>query len=196
MSSEVRQLVLASTSRYRAELLSRIVERFDQVAPNVEESRQPDESCIDMATRLAERKAVDVSKRRVRVLVIGCDQVADLDGVALGKPGTRDMARNQLLACSGRTVTFRTAVCVVDGVTGNRYADADMTRVVFRTLDDHAIDRYLDRDQPFDCAGSFRVESAGIALLARVDSTDPTALIGLPLIIVCRLLRLAGLAIP
>lgn len=190
------QLVLASTSRYRAALLSRLFDTFDQVAPDVDEAPVEGEGAPATASRLAEAKARAVSLRHPEAIVIGSDQVADLEGRALGKPGTIVAAREQLAACSGRVVVFRTAVCVIDGRNAGMFTAVDTTRVVFRAIDRAEIDRYLVRDEPLDCAGSFRVEAAGVALFERIETTDPTALVGLPMISVCRLLRQAGVSAP
>lgn len=191
-------LVLASTSRYRAELLRRLVDDFGVDAPEVDESAQPGEPPSALASRLAAAKALAVADRHRGALVIGSDQVAELDGTALGKPLGADRARVQLEACSARRVDFHTAVCLVDTRGGDFvvHGGLDTTRVQFRTLSVAEIARYLDRDEPWDCAGSFRVERIGIALFERIDSSDPTALVGLPLLTVCRLLRAAGVPLP
>lgn len=190
-------IVLASTSRYRAELLGRIVDGFDRVAPGVDEDARCDESPRDLATRLAAAKADAVARDRPDSLVIGSDQVADLDGRVLGKPGDVATACTQLAACSGRTVRFLTAVRLVDTRHGGGVRDhLDETRVVFRTLDAATIARYVERERPLDCAGSFKVEGLGIALFERVETQDPTALVGLPLVALAAMLRSAGLALP
>ena len=188
-------LVLASTSRYRRELLSRLTAGFRTVAPQVDESPLPKETPAALAVRLAEAKASEVAARASGAIVIGSDQVADLDGRLLGKPGNALHAREQLTACSGRDVVFHTALCVIDGRSKARFAAIDTTRVRFRTLGPEAIARYLERERPFDCAGSFKAEALGIALFERIESADPTGLIGLPLITLCELLRQAGVAV-
>lgn len=190
------RIVLASTSRYRAELLARVLDRFEQVAPDVDETPRPDEAPAKRATRLAAAKALAVSGSLRNALVIGSDQVAALDGKVLHKPGSIENARQQLRASSGNTVDFFTGLCMIDGRDDRRQAHLDHTRVVFRPLGDADIDRYLAREKPLDCAGSFKSEGAGIALFERIESEDPTALVGLPLIAVARLLREAGVAIP
>lgn len=190
-------LVLASTSRYRGELLSRLRLPFRAVAPLVDETALPGETPRALALRLARAKAEAVAARHPQALVIGSDQVAELDGRALGKPGTLAAAEAQLGASSGRCVQFHTAVCVVDTREGRSGAATavDLTRVVFRPLENDAIRRYLEIEQPFDCAGSFKCEGLGITLFERIENEDPTALVGLPLIALSRLLRAAGAAL-
>lgn len=185
-------VVLASTSPYRGALLARVVPGFETVAPAVDESARAGETPARLAGRLAVAKARDVAARRPGAVVIGSDQVAELDGVALGKPGDAGRARAQLLACAGREVRFHTAVCVI-GADGRSRRARDLTRVRFLALDPDRIDAYLARERPFDCAGSFKAEALGIALFEAIHSRDPTALVGLPLIATCRLLRAAGI---
>lgn len=184
-------LVLASTSRYRQELLSRLRLPFEAIAPHVDETPLAGEVPAALAERLALAKARAVAADRPQAIVIGSDQVADLDGEALGKPGTHAAAQAQLRRMSGREVVFQTAVAVV--APGLAAIERAEVRVRFRVLSDAAIDAYLRADEPYDCAGSAKVESLGIALLDAVVSDDPTALIGLPLIRTCALLRRAGL---
>jgi len=194
----VTRIVLASTSRYRRELLSRLLPEFAVDAPDVAEAPIAGELPHHTAARLASAKAQAVAARHSGAIVIGSDQVAELDGRALGKPGSIEAAREQLAASSGKTVLFHTGLCVVDtrdGAAISRTA-SDNTQVVFRTLDAATIARYVDIEKPLDCAGSFKVEGLGIALFERVESVDPTALIGLPLIALARLLREAGLRLP
>ncbi|HUD40727.1 MAG TPA: Maf family nucleotide pyrophosphatase [Dokdonella sp.] len=190
-------LVLASTSRYRRELLGRIAPRLRCVAPGVEETRQSGEAAADLARRLAAEKARAVAAHAPGAVVIGSDQVADRGGLVLGKPGDAATARIQLAACSGATVLFHTAVCLIDRRSGDtvEYAALDRTEVAFRPLTAATIAAYVEREQPLDCAGSFKCEGLGIALFERIGSDDPTALIGLPLIAVCRLLRTAGIEV-
>ncbi|MGH8124401.1 MAG: Maf family protein [Rhodanobacteraceae bacterium] len=190
------RIVLASTSRYRAELLGRLLDRFEQVAPDVDERLQPDEVPAERAARLATAKALAVSGSRRDALVIGSDQVAALEGKVLHKPGSIENARKQLRSSSGKIMDFFTGLSVVDSRDDRRKTHLDHTRVVFRPLSDAEIERYLAREKPLDCAGSFKSEGAGIALFERIESKDPTALVGLPLIAVARLLREAGAAIP
>lgn len=184
-------LILASTSRYRQELLARLRLPFEARAPHVDETAMPGEGPAALAERLALAKAQAVAARFPDAVVIGSDQVADLDGQALGKPGSHDNAVAQLRRMSGRTVVFQTAVAVV--APGLAAIERAEVKVRMRTLSDAEIERYLRTDQPYDCAGSAKVESLGIALLDAVESDDPTALIGLPLIRTCALLRRAGL---
>lgn len=190
-------LVLASTSRYRRELLARLTSNARAIAPHVDESPLPMETPVALATRLAAAKATEVAARTPGALVIGSDQVADLDGTILGKPGTVDNACTQLAACSGRDVVFHTAICLIDTrvLPARPHAAIDTTRVRFRQLSSDEIARYVGRERPLDCAGSFKAEALGIALFERIESTDPTGLIGLPLIALCRLLRDAGVAV-
>lgn len=187
-------LVLASTSRYRAELLARLRVDFEQLAPAVDESRRPGESPLELALRLARDKATAVARLRPHAWVIGSDQVCALGEAALGKPGSVERAREQLRRLSGQTAVFHTAVCVVapSGAAAVRHVP---TRVVFRDLSEAEIDRYIELDNPLDCAGSAKSESLGPALLRSMQSDDPTALIGLPLIAVCDLLRDSGYAV-
>jgi septum formation protein len=190
-------LVLASTSRYRRELLSRLTTHFRTFAPEVDESALPAEAPAALAQRLAHAKAADVAARSPGAVVIGSDQVADLGGRVLGKPGDARGAWEQLSACSGREVVFHTALCLIDGRSAapQPFAANDVTRVHFRPLDADQIARYIEREQPFDCAGSFKAEALGIALFERVEAHDPTGLIGLPLIALCQLLREAAIAV-
>lgn len=194
-STEPRPVVLGSTSRYRHELLSRLRLPFEVAAPDVDETPQPGEAPAALARRLALAKAREVARRFPQAVVIGSDQVADLDGEPLGKPGTHERAVLQLRRMSGRTVVFQTAVAVICADTGFEQLDLAPVRVVFRTLDDAEIERYLRAEQPYDCAGSAKSEGLGIALLARIDNDDPSALVGLPLIRTCHMLRAAGVPI-
>ena len=189
-------LVLASTSRYRRELLARLTTRFRTLAPQVDETALASETPIALAARLAGLKAREVAARVPGAIVIGSDQVADLNGTILGKPGSIENARGQLAACSGREVVFHTAICMVDAraATLPTVFARDETRVRFRSLDAGEIERYITREQPLDCAGSFKAEALGIALFERIESSDPTGLIGLPLIALCKLLRDTGVA--
>lgn len=187
-------LILASTSRYRAALLRRIAPTFRQIAPEIDETRHHGEAPAALARRLARAKALATAKCHPETLVIGSDQVAALADEVLGKPGNVAQARSQLAACSGREVIFHTAVSIADARNGLRcHEGIDVTRVVFRPLDAIAIARYVERDRPLDCAGSFKAEALGIALFERIESDDPTGLIGLPLILTCQLLRKTGI---
>jgi len=189
-------IVLASTSRYRAELLRRLLDHFEQIAPEVDEQALPGEIPAARAVRLAVAKATMVSRTRPDALVIGSDQVAALGDTVLHKPGNIEKAHQQLRASSGKIVDFHTGLCLIDGCSGRAQRYTDHTRVVFRRLSEDEIERYVARERPLDCAGSFKSEGAGIALFERIESEDPTALIGLPLIALGRLLRQAGVAIP
>lgn len=190
-----RALILGSTSRYRHELLSRLGVRFEAIAPNVDETPRSGERPVDLALRLAIAKARDVAQRHPQAVVIGSDQVADLGGEPLGKPGTHERAVAQLKRMRGQTVVFQTALAVVCQATGFEQSDIANVRVVFRDLSDDDIESYLRAEQPYDCAGSAKSEGLGIALLERIDNDDPTALIGLPLIRTCRMIRAAGVKI-
>ncbi|HVI57104.1 MAG TPA: Maf family protein [Luteibacter sp.] len=188
-------VILASTSAYRAALLRRLIDDFERTSPGTDEAPLPGEAPAARAARLAEAKARAVAATRPGCIVIGSDQVADLDGTVLDKPGTVHAAHKQLAASSGREVVFHTAVCVIDAG-GDAFVHVDETRVHFRPLSARDIERYVERERPLDCAGSFKCEGLGIALFERIVNEDPTALIGLPLIATCRLLRDAGLALP
>lgn len=188
-----RPLILGSTSRYRRELLQRLHLPFEVVAPDVDESPLPSEAPEALACRLALAKARAVAARHPDAVVIGSDQVADLDGEPLGKPGTHERAVAQLRRMRGRTVVFQTALSVVCQASGFEMSDLAPVRVRFRQLSDAEIETYLRLEQPYDCAGSAKSEGLGIALLESIDNDDPTALIGLPLIRTTRLLRAAGL---
>jgi septum formation protein len=190
------RLVLGSTSRYRADLLRRLLPDFEQRAPGTDETLRPGEVPREGALRLAIAKAAGAGHGLTDALVIGSDQLAELDGRALGKPGSIEGAHTQLAACAGREVHFHTALCLLDTRDGRQRTHVDTTRVRFRALSSAEIARYVEREQPLDCAGSFKCEGLGIALFDAIESVDPTALIGLPLIALARLLREAGLAIP
>jgi septum formation protein len=186
-------LILGSTSRYRRELLTRLNLPFDVDVPDVDETPRPGESPEALARRLALAKARTVAARHPEAVVIGSDQVADLAGEPLGKPGTHARAVAQLQRMRGQTVVFQTALSVVCLASGFEMSDLAPVRVRFRQLSDSEIETYLRLEQPYDCAGSAKSEGLGIALLESIDNDDPTALIGLPLIRTARLLRAAGL---
>jgi septum formation protein len=188
-----RKLILGSTSVYRRELLGRLNTPFSVESPQVDETPRPDEHPAALAQRLALAKALAVAARFPDCVVIGSDQVADLDGLALGKPGTHDRAVVQLRQMRGKTVIFQTAVAVVCLDTGFCQQALAPVKVLFRALDDTEIENYLQLEQPYDCAGSAKSEGLGIALLDAIESDDPTALIGLPLIRTSRMLRAAGI---
>jgi septum formation protein len=191
-----RPLVLGSTSRYRRELLQRLNLPFDVAAPDVDETPLPGEAPRALALRLALAKARAVAQQHPDAVVIGSDQVADLAGEPLGKPGEHERAVQQLRQMRDQTVVFQTAVAVVCIATGFEQVDLAPVEVKFRALTDEEIERYLRFEQPYDCAGSAKSEGLGISLLDAIHSDDPTALIGLPLIRTCRMLRAAGLVLP
>jgi len=193
-------LILASTSRYRKELLARLGLDFSCVAPGVDETPAPGEAPIELVARLAKAKAAAVAARQPDAWVIGSDQIAVLEGpdgpTILGKPGTEERCQAQLQSCSGRSVEFVTAVAVMRQESNSLSEFMDRTRVKFRDLEEAVIDRYVDLERPLDCAGGFKSEGLGIALCESIDSTDPTGLIGLPLIQLSAALRAAGFELP
>ena len=193
--SKSRQLILGSTSAYRRELLARLHIPFEVAAPDVDETPLPGEAPNEMAMRLSLAKARAVAVRFPQAVVIGSDQVADLNGLSLGKPGTHDKAVAQLRHMRGQTVVFQTAVAVVCLETGFEQRSLAAVRVKFRDLTNDEIENYLQIEKPYDCAGSAKSEGLGIALLDAIDSDDPTALIGLPLIRTCQMLRAAGMSL-
>jgi septum formation protein len=188
-------LILASTSRYRRELLERLGLPFNIARPEVDESPLAGETAPDLARRLAHAKASAIAAQHPEATIIGSDQVAALGNQFLGKPGTRENALAQLGALSGHEAVFHTAVCVLQRAEPPREA-MDATVVRFRKLTAAEIERYIDAEQPLDCAGSFKSERMGIALLERIETLDPTALVGLPLLALSRLLREKGFALP
>ena len=190
---EQPRLILASTSRYRRELLERLRLPFEAHSPETDETPLPGEAPAALAERLALAKARALASRFPAAVVIGADQVADVDGMAIGKPGDHARATEQLRAMSGRTIVFQTALAVVRADTGFAQARRVPVSVRFRTLSDAEIEFYLRTEQPYDCAGSAKCETLGIALLDSIESDDPTALIGLPLIRTANLLRQAGI---
>lgn len=189
-------LVLASTSPYRRQLLERLGLPFEVARSDVDESPLPREQPLHQAQRLAVDKARVVGRRFRESWVIGSDQVAELDGQALGKPGSFERAADQLAAASGSQVSFHTAVCLYRHSDGRGLRFHDLTVVRFRRLQAAEIERYLHAEQPYDCAGSFKAEGLGISLFESIDSKDPTALIGLPLIALCSALRDVGFIVP
>jgi len=191
------RLILASSSRYRRELLSRLNLPFEAIAPDVDESPLPGEVPEQTALRLAQDKAQAILARAPGSLVIGSDQVATLDGEQIGKPGTHERALAQLQKMRGRRVVFHTALCLCDDradlARERLQVENVKTAVSFRDLSDAELDAYLRIEQPYDCAGSAKNEGLGIALLDKIESDDPTALTGLPLIALCTMLRRAGI---
>jgi septum formation protein len=196
-SPDLPRLILGSSSPYRKELLSRLHLPFEVMAPHIDETPQPGESPEATALRLAQAKAETIGQQAPDALVIGSDQVATLDGMQIGKPGSHERALEQLQLMRGRTVVFHSALCVWDGRQTQRDNAVQITdvrtEVTFRTLPDHELDAYLRIEQPYDCAGSAKNEGLGIALIERIESPDPTALTGLPLIALTTMLRHAGL---
>ena len=189
-------IILASGSRYRRELLARLGLPFEAWSPDIDESALPGETPSRTAERLARSKARAAAARHPRSLIIGCDQVAEVDGRALGKPGTLERAREQLAGLSGREALFHTGLALLDAASGREQTRVVTTDVAFRRLDAAEIDRYLAREPALDCAGSAKSEGLGIALLSRLGGGDPTALIGLPLIALSEMLRTEGLQVP
>jgi septum formation protein len=190
-----RALVLGSTSRYRRELLARLRVPFDIAAPDVDETPLPGEAPRALALRLALAKARAVAALHPDAVVIGSDQVADLGGQPLGKPGNHERAVLQLRQMRGQTVIFQTAVAVVCAASGFEQVDLAPVQVRFHDLSDAEIEAYLRAEEPYDCAGSAKSEGLGIALLDAIDNDDPTALVGLPLIRTCRMIRAAGVKV-
>ena len=189
------QIVLASTSKYRRELLARLGIPFEVASPHVDETPLPNEAPQDTARRLAEAKARAVAARYPQAIVIGSDQVAVLEDVPLGKPGDHATALRQLKAMRGKEVAFHTAVCVCNAASGQAQTRIVPFYVRFRDYSDTQIERYLQREQPYDCAGSARCEGLGIALIAEMRGDDPNALIGLPLIALTEMLAAQGVSV-
>lgn len=190
-----RKLILGSTSPYRRDLLERLRIPFDVVAPDVDEAALAEEAPHQLACRLALAKARAVAAQFPDCVVIGSDQVADLNGESLGKPGTHPRAVNQLQQMRGKTVIFQTAVAVVCLDSKFEQVDLAQVKVRFRDLTDSEIEAYLQAEKPYDCAGSAKSEGLGISLLDAIDSDDPTALVGLPLIRTCRMIKAAGIKV-
>lgn len=195
-STKPPRLILASSSPYRKELLSRLHLPFEQMVPDIDETPRPGEAPEETAMRLAREKAHAIALRSPESLVIGSDQVATLEGIQIGKPGTHENALKQLQMMRGRKVIFHTALCLWDDRRSDPTADVQVenvqTFVTFRDLRDEELDAYLRMEQPYDCAGSAKNEGLGIAILEKIESTDPTALTGLPLIALTTMLRRAG----
>lgn len=191
-----RTLVLASTSAYRRSLLERLHLDFETARPQVEELRQPDEPPAAMAERLAVAKADNVAPRYSDALIIGSDQCAAAGERILGKPGGHEQALEQLTTLSGQRVVFHTGLCLIDSGSGRQWHAVVPYAVQMRQLETAEIERYLRLEKPYDCSGSFKSEGLGITLFQRMEGDDPTALVGLPLILLCSWLREAGLALP
>lgn len=192
----MQQLVLASTSPFRRSLLEKLAVPFIIDAPDTDETPRVGESPAMLVRRLAEAKARDVALRHSGALVIGSDQVASVDGQVAGKPGNRENAIAQLTRASGRDVTFYTGLCLLDSVTGHVQTEVEPFTVRFRTLTREQIERYVDHEQPFNCAGSFKSEGYGITLFSALQGRDPNSLIGLPLILLVEMLGKAGIVLP
>ncbi len=192
MSSTPTAVVLASGSVYRRQLLERLLPDFECLPPELEEARLDGESPPELATRLALEKAQTCARQRPDAIIIGSDQVPALGDEVFHKPGSHTRAKQQLQRCSGQAVIFHTAVAILGPDTGNQDTHLDKTTVRFRNLDDAAIENYLQLDKPYDCAGSFKVESRGVILFKSIESSDPTGLQGLPLIWVAAQLRKRG----
>ena len=192
----VPKLILASTSPHRRALLERLGLPFTAVAPGVDETRSFKEPVGELVKRLSRAKAEAVAAAHPGALIIGSDQAAEREGEILGKPGGHAEAVAQLKAASGKYLKFHTGLCLLDTRDGSRREYTDVTRVIFRTLRDEEIERYLQAEKPYDCAGSFKSEGLGITLFEGIESSDPSALIGLPLIALARFLREAGVFLP
>jgi MAF protein len=195
MAGSTTSLVLASSSPYRRALLEKLGVPFSWASPSVDETPQPGETPAALVERLACAKAAALANNHAGHLIIGSDQAASLDGKILGKPGNFTNAAQQLRAASGRSVEFFTGLCLLDTRSGLSRSLVERFTVVFRPLTDQQIENYLNREQPFDCAGSFKAEGLGIALFERLQGDDPNALIGLPLIRLVTLLSEAGLSV-
>jgi MAF protein len=191
-----RQLILASSSRYRRKLISQLGLEFSVDSPHVDETALAGETTAEQVVRLACLKARTVASNKENALVIGSDQLAECDGETLGKPGEHQKALTQLRRLTGRTVTFQTGLCLLNTTTGRMQAQAVPFQVRFRALPDESLDRYLRREQPYDCAGSFKSEGLGITLFEWLRGDDPNALIGLPLITLVTMLRAEGIELP
>lgn len=189
-------LILASTSPHRRLLLERLALSFTSVAPGIDETRSFREPVTDLVRRLSRAKAEAVAAKHPGALIIGSDQAAERDGEILGKPGGHEEARAQLMDSSGKYVKFHTGLCLLDTRDGKLHEHVDVTRVIFRSLSAAEIEHYLQAEKPYDCAGSFKSEGLGISLFEGIESNDPTALIGLPLIALCRFLRDSGYPLP
>ncbi|MBI2993687.1 MAG: septum formation protein Maf [Gammaproteobacteria bacterium] len=192
----IRPMILASSSPYRQALLARLGLPFRSVRPGINEAPVAGESGADQVKRLAQAKAECVARDAADALIIGCDQVAVVDSVALGKPGNHATAQAQLRRVRGRRVLFLTGLCLLDATSGRKLVDVVEYAVVFRDYSEAEIERYLQADAPYDCSGSFRSEGLGIALVERMEGPDPTALVGLPLIRLSQMLRESGIPLP
>jgi len=192
----MQQLVLGSTSPFRKALLEKLGIPFCTDIPNINEARQPGESPTDLVLRLAEAKAREVANRHPAAMIIGSDQVACVDGEILGKPGNRENAIAQLTAAAGKTVTFYTGLCLYNSANEQTQTGVEPFTVHFRNLTPGQIERYVDLEQPFNCAGSFKSEGFGITLFSALEGRDPNSLIGLPLILLVEMLAHQGITLP
>ncbi len=190
------RIILASSSPYRKVLLQRLQLEFSTEAPNIDEQYIEGETIEDYVERLAETKAGHVAARHSNAIVIGSDQALECDGKILGKPGNHENAKEQLMAMSNKTLSFYTGLCVINSSTDKREKDVIIYRVSFRKLREQEIENYLLKEQPYDCAGSFMSEKLGVSLMSKMKGEDPTALIGLPLIRLCEMLRNQGIKLP
>lgn len=192
----MKQLVLASTSPFRKSLLEKLAVPFITDTPHTDETPHADEPPERLVRRLAEAKARDVASRHPDALIIGSDQVACVEGRVQGKPGSRENAIAQLSQASGRAVNFHTGLCLLDSATGRALVTVEPFTVHFRSLARDQIERYVDHERPFDCAGSFKSEGYGITLFSALEGRDPNSLIGLPLIALVEMLEKVGIALP
>jgi MAF protein len=196
MNHPALPLILASSSPYRRELLTRLRLPFSHASPDIDETPRPGETASQLVQRLARAKAQALASSHPAALIIGSDQAATLEGTPIGKPGNLERAFAQLKAASGKTISFHTGLCLLDTSTGQEQVAEDIYEVSFRPLEDAEIKRYLLAEQPWDCAGSFKAEGLGIALFTGFAGKDPNSLIGLPLMTLCDMLRAAGVAVP
>ena len=190
------KIIMASSSPYRKALMQRLQISFITINPGISESPLPSESASQIVSRLAREKAEKVAENEKNALIIGTDQVAILEDRILGKPGSRSNAKKQLTSMRDQEVSFLTGLCVLNTRSGNSLTDVVSTKVSFRDYSDNEIERYLDKESPFDCAGSFKSEQLGITLVKAISGSDPTSLIGLPLIRLAEMLRSEGCYIP
>ncbi|MCF6354030.1 MAG: Maf-like protein [Candidatus Polarisedimenticolaceae bacterium] len=196
MDASPPPIILGSTSPFRRNLLKKLCIDFSTAAPDIDEQALPNESSVELVSRLAFEKSIAVSIHHPNALIIGSDQVASIDQQILGKPGNRENAIDQLLTASGRCVTFYTGLCLLNSFSGRKQVRCETFRVHFRSLERHQIERYIDQEKPYSCAGSFKSEGLGISLFERLEGDDPNSLIGLPLIQLVRMLGNEGIQIP
>lgn len=196
MDTNPPPIILGSTSPFRRNLLKKLCIEFSIAAPDIDEQALPNESPVELVSRLAVEKSIAVSVHHPNALIIGSDQVASIDQQLLGKPGNRENAIDQLLTASGRCVTFYTGLCLLNSFSGRKQVRCETFRVHFRSLERHQIERYIDQEKPYSCAGSFKSEGLGISLFERLEGDDPNSLIGLPLIQLVRMLGNEGIQIP